>query len=197
MSQNFKLQGGYTLIEFLVVIVVLIVVGSIVVGVITFSLRGANKTNTIENIRQNGNYVISQMAKDIGYARSFDGLSTDGITYVTSCPATQPSPTPTSTNYSYIKVTPFNSSSIIYSCSNVGGLPTVVYQKPPGLAVSLIPSSIQVSNCSFTCTVTSVTDLPIIKIRFILQPIVTSTLVEKFAAPINFETSVSMRNYQR
>lgn len=196
MSQNLKLRGGYTLIEFLVVIVVLGVVGSIVAGVIMFSLRGANKTNTIENIRQNGNYVISQMAKDIGYARSLDGLSTDGITYVTSCPATL-SPAPTSTNYSHIKVTPFNNSSIIYSCSSVGGLSTVAYQKPPASVVSLIPSSIQVSNCSFTCTVTSVADLPIIRISFILQPAAASTLVEKFATPITFETSITMRNYQR
>lgn len=195
---NFKLRRGFTLIELLVVVVVLAIVGSIVTGVITFSIRGTNKTNTIENIRQSGNYTISQMSKTIEYARSFDGLSTDGNNYVTSCPATN-APAPTSTDYSYIKVTPFNSSSIVYSCSSVSGVQTVAYQQPPtATAVSLIDTtSVRVPSCSFTCIVNSATDSPIIRISFRLQPAGSSTLVEKFTTPITFETSVTMRNYQK
>lgn len=87
-----KSGAGFTLIELLVVIGVLSVVGSIMTGVVTFSLRGANKTQTIENIRQSGNYTISQMGKTIQYAETFD-VSNDGINYVRSCPFV-PSPTP-------------------------------------------------------------------------------------------------------
>lgn len=198
---NFKEERrtGFTLIELLVVVAILAVLGSIVAGVITFSLRGANKTNTIENIRQGGNYAISQMGKTIEYAQTFDGLSVDGVTYVKSCPVIQPTPTPTfSSPYYYIKVKPFNSSSIIYSCSLVGGFPTLAYQQPPASAVSLIDtSSIKVASCSFTCVVTGANDIPVINISFKLQPLISSTLVEKFTPPITFETSVTMRNYQR
>lgn len=198
MKMNVKCQKGFTLIELLVVIVILVVLGSIITGVITFSLRGTNKANTIENIRQSGNYAISQIGKTIEYAKDFGGLSNDdGVTYETSCPATL-SPAPTSSSYKYIKITTFNSSSIIYSCSNVGGFETIAYEKPPDGAVSFIDNSvIKVVNCSFTCTVSSVTDPPIINISFLLEPATTSTLVEKVATPIIFETSVTMRNYQR
>lgn len=196
MKINLK-SRGFTLIELLVMIAVLGVVGSSVAGVITFSIRGTNKTDTIENVRQSGNYVISQMGKTIEYAASFDGLSVDGNTYVKSCPVTAPFPTPTSSVFSHIKVTPFNSSSIIYSCSDIGGVSTVAYENPPSTAVSLLPSSIRVSNCSFTCTAASVGDVPLIKISFILRPAATSSFVEKNATPITFETSVIIRNYQR
>ena len=201
---NVKCQRGFTLIELLVVVVILVVLGSIIAGVITFSLRGTNKANTIENIRQSGNYAISQMGKTIEYAKDFDGLSVDGNTYVKTCPNVNPTPIPTFSAYNYVKITSFDGDSIIYSCSSIAGIPTVAYQKKPSHiqvpppAVSFIDtSSIQVSSCSFTCVVARTTDVPVIQIDFTLQPAVASNLVEKFAQPINFETSVTMRNYQR
>ncbi|MEK7518263.1 MAG: type II secretion system protein [Patescibacteria group bacterium] len=193
-----NLKNGFTLIELLVVIAVLGVVGSIVMGAITFSLRGANKTSTIENIRQNGNYTISQMAKTIEYSQTFDGLSTDGITYVRSCPATQPTPTPTSTDYSYIKIKPFNNNSIVYRCQDVGGGNYRVASDSAELIDTTSASSeISMSACTFTCTVSRALDIPVIRIHFILKPKVSSTLVEKFTPPITFETAVTIRNYQR
>jgi prepilin-type N-terminal cleavage/methylation domain-containing protein len=100
---NFKLRSGFTLIELLVVVGILSVIGSIVTGVITFSIRGTNKTNTIENLRQSGNYTISQMSKTIEFAESFDGLSNDGAIYDKACPV-DGSP-PTTTPYNRIKTT--------------------------------------------------------------------------------------------
>src|SRR3989344_8772259 len=117
--QSSELNRGFTLVELLASIIVLVAVGSIMSGIITSSLRGTNKTTTIENIRQNGNYTLAQMSKNIGYAQVFSGLSNNDIDYVTSCPfSTAPTPAPTITPYNYIKVTPLNSNSITYSCTS-------------------------------------------------------------------------------
>ena len=85
-------ENGFTLIELLVSLLVLISVGVVTVGILTSSLRGATKANVVNNIRQNGSYAIIQMSRVIGYASTFNGVSTDGVNFTTNC---LPVPTPT------------------------------------------------------------------------------------------------------
>ena len=77
-------NNGFTLVELLVVIFILAIVGTVAFGIITGTLRGANKTGSINNIRQNGNYVIGQMTKMISYLE-FEGVSTDGTNFDKTC----------------------------------------------------------------------------------------------------------------
>lgn len=190
-------SGGFTLIELLVLIVVLSAVGSIVIGIITFSIRGTNKTNTIENIRQSGNYAISQMSKTIEYAQSFEGLSTDGIIYDKVCPVG--AVPPTTTSYNRIKITPFNNPPIEYACNDLGGgnIFSLTSNGTSLIDTVTAGAEIKMTSCSFKCTVSNAVDVPIISVSFSIEPATTSTLVEKVATPITFETSVTMRNYQK
>src|SRR6185436_1265783 len=54
---------GFTLIEMLVVISIIVVIASIVGSILVTSFRGEHKSNSLTIIRQNGDYAISQMAK--------------------------------------------------------------------------------------------------------------------------------------
>lgn len=185
-------QKGFTLVELLMSIIILVAVGSVITGIITSSLRGTNKTTSIENIRQNGNYALAQMSRNIEYAQVFNGLSNDGTTYATSCPfSVVPTPTPVATNYKYIKVTHSNNSSITYNCIS----------SPPTLTANSLPlvdlNGVSLINCSISCIQTNATDVPIIKIVFTLGPKNPSNLVENSTPPIVFETSVTIRNYKR
>lgn len=197
-NSKFKIQtlkfnsAGFTLVELLSSIIVLIAVGSVIAGIITASLRGANKTTTMENIRQNGNYTLNQMSKNIEYAQVFNGLSYDGVTYVTSCPfSLAPTPTPVITTYNFIKITPLKSSPITYNCT----------ASPPTITANGIPlvdaSAVSLLTCTLSCIQTGSTDVPIIKVGFSLGPKNASNLVENSTPPILFETSVTMRNYKR
>lgn len=196
--QSSELNRGFTLVELLASIIVLVAVGSVIAGIITSSLRGTNKTTTIENIRQSGNYALSQMSKNIEYARVFNGLSNDGVNYVTSCPFSTPTPPvqpqAVRTNYNYIKVTPLNSGPIEYKCI----LPS---PSPPILTVNNVEiidtNIVYLKNCSITCTQTNATDVPIIKIELTLGPKSSNNLPENSTPPISFETSVTIRNYKR
>ncbi|MBI1982537.1 MAG: prepilin-type N-terminal cleavage/methylation domain-containing protein, partial [Candidatus Levybacteria bacterium] len=84
MRKILNSTNGFTLIEMLAVIFVLSTIGVLVAAIITSSLRGTSKTNTITSVRQNGFYAIAQMTKMIQNARRLD------VSY--SC---VPPPTPT------------------------------------------------------------------------------------------------------
>lgn len=180
-----SLQRGFTLIEILTSITVLVAVGAIMTGVISSVLRGANKTSNIEVIRENGNYAISQISKNIQFAKVFDGFSTDNTSYVTSCVnPTNP------TEYEYVKVTLHDDSQVMYRCESNGRFTT------NGTSV-VNTASVSFSSCSITCTQKKSSDVPIVGINFELEPLNSSVLVENSTPPIPFETSVTVRNYRR
>ena len=187
------------MVELLASIIVIVAIGSIVIGMISSSLRGTNKTNTIENIRQNGDHALAQIAKDIEYALPFDGINTglsndNGATYVSSCPFDSVNPTPAPVVSNYILISLQSGSNFIkYRCYYSSDSSSELSAN----GISLIDkTSVLLKSCSFSCTQTRVTDVPIIKISFTLGPIIQNGLVENSNPPITFETSVTMRNYK-
>lgn len=195
MKIKTKPNKGFTLVELLASIIVLIAVGSVISGIIASILRGSNKTNTIENIRQSGNYVLSQMSKDIEYALPFDGKNT-GLSnvasptlYDTNCAASlSPTPTPI-TQYNYIAIESANNTITKYNCSG-----SVLKKNGTDLIDS---TSVSLTDCLMQCIQSRSTDIPVIKISFKIGPINQNKLVENSTPPILFETSVTMKNYQR
>lgn len=198
-NSHFSFQKGFTLVELLASIIVLVALGSIITGIITSSLRGANKTTTVENIRQNGNYAISQMSKTIQYAQTFNGLSNedDDEKYVLACPFfVEPSPEPVKpvkTDYKFIKVTSLDRIQTKYNCFNN----TLTVGTAEGDPVSLVDDSVVVENCKLSCTQTKSTDVPVIGISFELKSRNPGNLVENNSSSVKFETSVVMRNYKK
>lgn len=193
-AKSEKKEAGFTLVELLASIIVLVVVGIVVSGITTSTLRGTNKASTIENIRQNGNYALSQISKTIQYAQTFNGLSIDGINYVTSCPFSDaPIPTPVRTPFNFIKVTPNNNISIVYECTSFP--PDASSFTKDGVSV-INTNSVKLRDCSIFCTQTRTTDVPIIGISLNLEPLNSTGLVENSTPPTLFETSVTLRNYK-
>lgn len=200
-----KKQNGFTLVEILASVVVLIAIGSIVAGILASSLRGANKTNTVENIRQNGNYALAQMVKDIQYAQPFNGQTTGLSNDYTATPpySSSCSPSP-GTVYKYISVQYMSvqSADNVVTRYNCDGSTLTAEGIIPASAVTKLidttsTTTISLTNCSLSCIQTKTTDTPIIKIRFSIGPKNLSTLPENNTqSSITFETSVIMRNYK-
>lgn len=166
-----KNNKGFTLIELLTVIAILGVIGTIVVAVITMTLRGTKKADLLDTARQNGDTALSQMVKSIRYAKSLDDP--------TSC-------VDESTINSITVTSLAANSQITYACEN----DTIASN-----GASLIDNSvIKVSNCSFVCKQETVSDPPTVTILYTLEPKVRSDFIEtNFTLP--FQTSVTMRNY--
>jgi len=202
---NVKSNEGFTLVELLASVIVLVAVGSIIAGIVVSSLRGTNKTNTIESIRQNGDYALNQISKDIEYALPFDGQNTglsndNGVTYDIICKGSlNPTPTPI-TPYNLITVQSAvqstNNAITKYNCSGSTSSTAVLSTNGASLVDA---NSVTLQNCSFNCIQNKPTDIPIIKISFSLGSKTSNSpvLVENSSPPIVFETSITMRNYKR
>lgn len=70
---------GFTLIELLVVTAVIGVLGIISASLISSIIRTQNKTAIINEVRQNGDLVISKIERDIKQSESVEVLSANGV----------------------------------------------------------------------------------------------------------------------
>ncbi len=182
--------AGFTIIEFLIVIVVIGSIGLVIVGILTSALRGTNKTNIVNTVRQNGNQALIQMTRMIEYSRRFDGVSVDGAIYALNCmqaPVPAPTPTPTPTQYKYLKIIAFDGGQITYSCTS-GSIASNSASIIDKNSVKLVTGK-----CWFTCIQERVTSNHIIGIKFQLIQKAENAYVENTAS-IPFETSVTFRN---
>lgn len=201
MIKKLKFQKGFTVIEILVVLVVLLVVGSIIVTIFTSSLRGTNKVNSIDSVRRNGNYALEQMGKMIRYARSFDGVSANGTSWSTNCVAPSipaPTPTPTPVTYNFIRITNFDGGQSIISCIKNGsslGASEIASTSASSTKVHLVDTNVvTVNNCTIMCQQNTIVSPPTVLIQFDLANKTTNSLLEN-QATISFQTSVTARNY--
>lgn len=181
---------GFTLIELLAVMVILLSIGSIIAAILFSSLQGSTKSNTVNTVRQNGYFALTQMATMIRQATRLDGVSTDGVNYITDC-STSP------TQYKYIKIISSDNGQATFSCSKINTVDTIASQSGILTPISLLDTaSVSVVSCSITCTRNTSGELPIIGIQFTLSQY-TPTGITPFpekTATIPFQTSVILRN---
>lgn len=187
---RYKNQQGFTLVELLAVMAVIVIIGSIMGGILISSLRGATKAEEIVNTRQNGDYVLSQMAKTIRFA-TFASMTTTASTTVSSCVVPSVgggTPTPTPAPYTAITINMPEDEQITYSCTA-----TNIASNSASL---LDESAVTLSNCSFTCNQLNEKDPPTIGISFSLSQKNSNVNFFEKSASGTFQTSVTMRNTQ-
>lgn len=180
------MKKGFTLVEVLISITIISVVSSLLVSVFVISLRTTSKINNLQIVRQNGSYVQTQMVKMLRFAQLFDGLSSDGTTFTPAClpPSTEPG---TVEKFDYIRFTSFDGGQTTFSCDAAGG--TIASNSASFFDTSILT----VSGCSFSCTQISANTPYTIGITFTLSKRNALGLVED-AAPLRFQTAVTMRN---
>jgi prepilin-type N-terminal cleavage/methylation domain-containing protein len=184
--KNKKLQSGYTLIELLAVMIILVAVGTIITSILVSTLRSGDKSTTTNDIRQTGNYAIAQMSKMIAYAKSFDGVSIDGTTFVDNCVP------PSSQNYISVKISSFDGGQTTFRCTKDG-----IYGVLSSNSATLIDTgTIDATTCYFTCSQNNISTSPTIDINLTLQRkhASTFTLLPEAQTVIDFQTSVTLRN---
>lgn len=199
------MQRGFTLIELLVVIVLFGTIGSVIGSILFSAFRGSSKSALLTTVSQNGSYAITQMSKMIRSgqwnAGNGDGVSVDDSSgsYTTNC--FTPSPTPT-LQYHYLKITSTTDGlQTKFICDTINN-PSNPIASTSGSTWSNISSlvdtsTVKVNTCSFTCSQTSATDIPLITIDFTLQQAGSSSFAEKIVSPIDFNTSVELSNISR
>lgn len=183
---------GYTLIELLAVVLILTTVGGIVTSIVATSLRGGNRSTTVNEVRQEGNFTITQMAKMIRYAKSFDGISVNGIEYDIDCIIPTITPTPSPTRYKYLRFSNFDGGTTVFSCEDNSSNPKKIGSNSANL-ISSDRVTIVNDSCYFMCRQDNSALPPSIDIYFTLTASGSSSLVEN-KSTVPFSTSVIFRN---
>lgn len=181
--RRIKKQEGYTFVELLAALVVMITVGLVIASILVSTLRSGNKNNTLSDIRENGNSAILQMSKMIEYAKSFDGVSTDGSKFI---PCTV---NPPGTKYYYVKITSFDNQQTTFGCFN-----TILASTSSTLGQVALVNANTNATCYFLCTQDSEYVSPTIQINLTLSTKNRGPLSENNTSMV-FKTSVLVRNY--
>jgi prepilin-type N-terminal cleavage/methylation domain-containing protein len=190
-------QNGYTLVELLAVIIILVTVGGIITSILTAVLRSGNKSTTMENVRRNGDSAIAQMSRMITYAKDFEGISVNDPSKLapgqlqTNCvpqvnSSLTPTPIPTPTQYRYLVIKSWDDGITTFACADS----KIASQSSTGTLSYLIDPAIA-TNCYFNCTQESAA-APV-KIDIFLDATISGAFSES-QATMHFETSVVIRN---
>jgi type II secretory pathway pseudopilin PulG len=174
---------GYTLVELLAVIIILVTVGTIISAILASVLRSSNKSVNTESVRRNGNYAITQMSKMITYAQKLEGVSLDGSQYYTDCV----SQTPPLTQYKYLQIKSFDGGITTFACNDS----KIASQS--ALETNYLVDPVLNAVCYFNCTQESAAAPAKIDI-FLNLSVQNSTNFSEGQAEIPFETSVIIRN---
>ncbi len=176
MKKNNLSTHGFTLLELVISIGVIAVIGIAIVAILVSSLRNANKSNVTTLVRQNGDYALTQMTRNI--------LPALNIQYpILPCPASSPPA------LDHIQFTSISGTPITYSCDSINK----TINGPNGSLFDTNSVNVVAGTCAFYCTQASPSENPVIKVTFGLADTNTSNLAEQ-AATIQFQTSVNLRN---
>lgn len=69
-SKKLKLEKGFTLVELLIVVSILLISVGVAGDLIISVIRSYNKTRVLNEIEQNGNYVLAKLTYDLRNAKS-------------------------------------------------------------------------------------------------------------------------------
>ena len=183
MIKNHK-SAGFTMIEMLVSIAIVITCATIVVAIITATFRTSNNTSTQEKLRQEGTSALSQVTTMIRLADSFNGVvGTDG----TPIPSCQNLSSDSSISVQSVSITSRSVGHVV-ACLEDGSL---------GIDGQPLTDSNSIkSTCDMTCTQNTSADPPVITINLSLSNFSSNSdsLQENSSSITDLSQSVRMNN---
>ncbi len=138
------LSTGYSIIEMLVSVALLVIVMIVATQSIASSLKNSRKSDSISKVRENVDYVISSMERLLRNAQSRSCISPQQLNYVDEYGNTTNFSCITSGGYSYIAsgsaATKLTSSNVSVNCSSVFSCPTPAAGVPQSVIIKITAS---------------------------------------------------------
>lgn len=174
---QFSIYDGFTFVELLTAIFVMIIVGGIMGAIFISSFKGTTKATLLDSARQNGAFVLSQVEKTVRNAQTISSPP---------APCTALTPTPVAS----LTVTDANGVSTTFACQNN----TVTLNGTSMIDATLL--AIPAASCNFTCIQATSADFPTITTQFTINQAKTTSFYEQKVS-IPFQSSVTLRNLIR
>ena len=155
-KNNNSYNKGFTLVELLVVTAVIGVLGVLSATLISSILRSQNKTAIINEVRQNGDLVISKFERDV---KQSSGISITGA----ACP-----PTCTGTS---VTLTTYQGTDIIWVCTPAAAPADGGFTRNGTSVINEdSDNGVSVSVCGFTLQSSAGANIPqIVRLQFTLE----------------------------
>jgi type II secretory pathway pseudopilin PulG len=169
---------GYTIVELLAVIAILVIISGVISGILYSTLRGSNKTKITTNVTQNGNYAISVISAAIINSRSITQIDGSDITDCTTSPSG-----------SSITLTGASGGTTVFSCQS-GDITSNGNSLIDTTVVQVADSS-----CSFYCSQepTNPYSIPLVGVAFTIED--KSSEFAESQGSAAFDSATSLRNY--
>jgi prepilin-type N-terminal cleavage/methylation domain-containing protein len=170
------LEGGMTLLEVMVVITIFAVLGILVTESVTLTLQGAKKSESIVKVRENLDYSLSIIERQIRGASTI--VSTCYIPPATPVPGGSPE----------IDYTDQNGTLSSFSCQQMGSDNSYIASG----SSRLTDSAVRIVSCAFICTSSSSSNAPVVAIDLTMQDASASGTQK---ANVSASTQIYLRNY--
>lgn len=163
---NKKLIKGLSLVEILIVISIFAVIGLLSTRSVFLTLRGAKKSDSLVRVRENINYSLAVIERQIRSAESV------------TCP------NPTSTILDYVSI---EGSQTSFSCNLTGDDSYIASG-----SARLSSSDVYLLSCSFSCIQSDINTPPLVRI---LLEATDSQIISVEAGTVTAQTEIVLRNY--
>lgn len=162
-----KFSAGFSLVEMLVVVSVFALIGVLTTSAVTQTLRGSKKSDSLVRVRENVNYSLAVVERQIRNAEnvaSCTGVATSVLTY-----------------------TSIEGITSTFSCITPGALGYIASG-----SARLTSSDISITACSFVCSQVDINNPPVVRVSIMAED-ATSTSSEKGSVSTDME--IVTRNY--
>lgn len=160
-----KSSEGFSLIEILIVLAVFTVLAILVTQVIFRSIRGSKKSESLSHVRDNLDYALNSMEKNLRNAKEITNCTASTITYTDV----------------------FGNTGKTYACMNLG-----IDGNIASSSARLTSTDVKITSCSFTCSY-SVAGRPDYIDLVITATDAKASGVE--SAQVTTQTRIMLRNY--
>ncbi len=178
MNYELRVNQGYTFVELLVVTSVFLVIMGTVGGLFFSSLRGTTKVTLTNEAKQNGDFAINILERNVKDARSI-------VNAETVCDNSN-------TKVATMDVIASDGSAASLNCPALGTNGSISLNSEV-----LTSTKVSVSDCYFICSRATPNSPPLVKIHFTIGQALSNpsvTLRPDQKVSIDYETSVQIRN---
>ncbi|WKZ25737.1 MAG: prepilin-type N-terminal cleavage/methylation domain-containing protein [bacterium] len=161
-----KLIKGLSLVEILIVISIFAVIGLLSTRSVFLTLRGAKKSDSLVRVRENINYSLAVMERQIRSAQSV------------TCPNLSP------TVLDYVSI---EGSQTSFSCTLTGSDRYIASG-----SARLTSNDVSLLSCNFSCTQDDINTPPVVRI---LLEATDSQITSVEAGTVTAQTEIVLRNY--
>jgi len=163
-----KTQKGISLLEILVVVSIFAVLGVVTTRAVLLTLQGSKKSEAIVRVRENLNYSLGIIERQIRNADKID-----------ECPNASPN---------LVSLTDQEGVTTTFSCVNVGSADGYI----ASASARLTNDTINVTACSFTCSSGSSVNPPAITVSIVASD---KSLTGVQGSEVSVTTQIHLRNY--